>query len=607
MPNRPIRFLLVDDIAENLTALEALLHRDGLEIHKALSANEALEMMLVQDFQLAFVDVQMPGINGYELAELMRGTERTREVPIIFVTAAEPSETRSFRGYDAGGVDYIFKPIDPVILKSKADVFYRLARQAKDLMLQRDELQQIAHDRDLAMASLRAHADNSPLALIECDANLIVGSWSEGAGRIFGIGAADMIGQPLGRAPSFSAQTLAMLSGWVSGADALARHTAEIAATGPKGQLHCELYGSVLTDPANGRTSLSLQILDVTERHRAEATRSLLVGELNHRIKNTLANVQAIARQTRRSASDLDDFGTRFSGRLQALARAHSILSNVTWSSASLDEILGDQIRAGTLDAERLYRSGPAIGLSPENTLHLALVLHELGTNAAKYGALSQSEGEVHLEWRIEGGELVLSWRESGGPPVTMPAATGFGSTLIGSGIGGNRAVADWRPEGVIWTIHIGNGFHPIEAGVSEFAPDMPNEPAPKDIVVGRRILVVEDEALVAMDVRAGLEEAGASVVRIARTLPDAIAAAAGEDIDLALLDGNLGGKPVDEVASILSQRAIPFCFVSGYGREHLPRGFADSPVLAKPFAVETLIRMVRDILSVRIPETDNA
>lgn len=601
MPNRPIRFLLVDDVAQNLTALEALLRRDGLEIHKALSAKEALEMMLVQDFQLAFVDVQMPGMNGYELAELMRGTERTREVPIIFVTAAEPSETRRFRGYDAGGVDYIFKPIDPVILKSKADVFYRLARQAKDLMLQRDELQQIAHDRDLAMASLRAHADNSPLALIACDADLVVQSWSQGAGRIFGIDAARMIGQPLASAPSFSAEVLAMLAGWLSGADALARHTAEITADGPGGPLHCELYGSVLTDPANGRTSLSLQILDVTERHRAEATRSLLVGELNHRIKNTLANVQAIARQTLRSASDLTDFGARFSGRLQALARAHSILSNVTWSSASLDEILGDQIRAGTLDGDRLHRSGPAVALSPENTLHLALVLHELGTNAAKYGALSRPEGEVHLQWRIDGGALELVWRETGGPAVTPPAAQGFGSTLIGSGIGGNRAQAEWNPQGVVWTIRLGGGFQQTEAEAPRIAREAPAEPVPPlDVVVGRRILVVEDEALVAMDIRAALEEAGAAVVRIARTLPDALAAAASEDMDLALLDGNLGGKPVDEVAGILARRGVPFCFVSGYGREHLPPGFADRPVLAKPFALETLISTVREILSTR-------
>ncbi|WP_294929763.1 response regulator [uncultured Paracoccus sp.] len=603
MPDRPIRFLLVDDIAENLTALEALLRRDGLEIHMAHSAAEALEMMLVQDFQLAFVDVQMPGINGYELAELMRGTERTREVPIIFVTAAERSETRRFRGYEAGGVDYIFKPIDPVILKSKAEVFYRLARQAKDLQLQRDELSQIAHDRDLALASLRAHADNSPLALVECDADLVVRRWSQGAERIFGIPEAQVLGRGLDHATSFSSETLAMLQGWISSPDVLARHTAEIGAAGAEGRIHCELYGSVLMDPANGRASLSLQILDVTERHRAEATRSLLLGELNHRIKNTLANVQAIARQTLRSADDLADFGRRFSGRLQALARAHSILSGVTWSSASLDELLDDQVRAGTLDAERLHRNGPAIGLTPENTLHMALVLHELGTNAAKYGALSRPEGEVHLEWRIDGGELVFVWRESGGPHVVPPVAQGFGSTLVATGIGDNRALVEWRPEGVVWTITIASGF--TEAPPCEPVPEAAPLPlAPSaDVVAGSRILVIEDEALVAMDLRAGLEEAGASVVRIARTLSDAIAAASAEDIDLALLDGNLGGEPVDEVAGILSHRTIPFCFVSGYGREHLPRNFADTPILAKPFASDTLLSTVRDILSKQVQQ----
>lgn len=629
MPNRPIRFLLVDDIPENLRALEALLRRDGLEIHMAHSATEALEMMLVQDFQLAFVDVQMPGITGYELAELMRGAERTRHIPIIFVTAADQSDSRRFRGYEAGGVDYVFKPIDPVILKSKAEVFYRLARQAKDLELQRDELQKLAHDRDLAIASLRAHADNSPLALVECDADLVVRRWTQGAERIFGISQDSVLGRPLDQVTSFAPATREMLRGWISGADVLARHTAEITAQGPRDPIHCEVYGSVLVDPASGRASLSLQILDVTERHRAEATRSLLLGELNHRIKNTLANVQAIARQTLRGARDMADFGSRFSGRLQALARAHSILSHVTWTSASLDELLDDQIRAGTLEAERLHRDGPAIGLSPENTLHLALVLHELGTNAAKYGALSRPEGEVHLHWRVEAGGLRVIWREAGGPAVTAPATQGFGSTLIAQGPGENRAKAVWHPEGVVWTIQIASGFAeiaPTQPALTDpmFAEFAVTEPGPvdsaqrapvalpkaTDVVAGSRILVIEDEALVAMDVRAGLEEAGAAVVRIARTLPDAIAAASQEKVDLALLDGNLGGHPVDQVADILTRRDIPFCFVSGYGREHLPKDFADTPVLAKPFASETLVATVRDILSAqpaRALQTGNA
>lgn len=596
MPNRPIRFLLVDDVEENLVALEALLRRDGLEVHMAHSAIEALEMMLVHEFQLAFVDVQMPEINGYELAELMRGTERTRDIPIIFVTAAERNETRRFRGYEAGGVDYIFKPIDPVILKSKADVFYSLARQAKDLELQRDELREIAHDRDLAIASLRAHANNSPLALVECDADLTVRGWSVGAERIFGICRQDITGRKIEAFHCFKPQTLRMLKAWLASPDSLASHTAEIVAHGPDGEIHCELYGSVLTDPAHGRASLSVQILDVTERHRAEKVRSLLVGELNHRIKNTLANVQAIMRQTMKTSREMSDFGDRFSGRLQALARAHSILSDVTWSSASLDELIDDQITAGTFDEDSLSRNGPRIGLSPENTLRLALVFHELGTNAAKYGALSSVGGRIHLRWSLENGDLVLVWRESGGPVVTPPSSLGFGSTLIATGIGDSRATVEWRPDGVIWTIHICRGFKVIDTpkAPAQNEKDRP-DPAGRN-AINCRILVIEDEPLVALDMSMGLQDAGATFVKVAQTLEDALLAASSESIDIAFLDGNLSGNPVDNVARTLQSRSIPFCFVSGYGREHLPAGFPDIPVLTKPVNPDDVISMVREM-----------
>lgn len=596
MPNRPIRFLLVDDVEENLIALDALLRREGLEIHKARSASEALEIMLVHEFQLAFVDVQMPDINGYELAELMRGTERTREIPIIFVTAAERNEARRFRGYEAGGVDYIFKPIDPVILKSKADVFYRLARQAKDLELQRDELAIIAHDRDLAIASLRAHANNSPLALVECDADLTVMGWSVGAERIFGISREDITGRRLETFRSFSPETLRMLMSWLSSPDSLASHTSEIVAYGPDGEIHCELYGSVLTDPAHGRASLSVQILDVTERHRAEKVRSLLVGELNHRIKNTLANVQAIMRQTMKTSREVTDFGDRFSGRLQALARAHSILSDVTWSSASLDELIDDQIKAGTLDQDCVTRNGPRIGLSPENTLRLALVLHELGTNAAKYGALSTVGGRIHLSWSLENEELVLIWKETGGPIVKRPSSHGFGSTLIATGIGDNRASVNWKPDGVVWKINICRGFDAINTPIDNNNNDICKNQNNAYINTNYRVLLVEDEPLVAMDMSMGLQDAGIKFVKIAQTLDDALISASRDDIDIALLDGNLGGKPVDTVARALKLRAIPFCFVSGYGREHLPGEFFDIPVLTKPVDPEDVINMVHQM-----------
>jgi two-component system sensor histidine kinase/response regulator len=128
-----IKFLLVDDTEENLVALEALLRRDGLEVLKAGSGPEALELLLEHDVALAFIDVQMPEMDGFELAELMRGTRRTQQVPIIFVTAGARSSQRVFKGYETGAVDFLFKPIEPHVLKGKADVFFDLYRQRKEL------------------------------------------------------------------------------------------------------------------------------------------------------------------------------------------------------------------------------------------------------------------------------------------------------------------------------------------------------------------------------------------------------------------------------------------------------------------------------------------
>jgi two-component system sensor histidine kinase/response regulator len=128
-----VKFLLVDDTEENLVALEALLRRDGLELLKARSGPQALELLLAHDVALAILDVQMPEMNGFELAELMRGAARTKRVPIIFLTAGARDPQRVFQGYENGAVDFLFKPIDPRVLTSKADVFFQLHRQKIEL------------------------------------------------------------------------------------------------------------------------------------------------------------------------------------------------------------------------------------------------------------------------------------------------------------------------------------------------------------------------------------------------------------------------------------------------------------------------------------------
>ena len=166
----PVSFLLVDDLEENLFALEALLGRDDLNILKARSGDEALELLLKNDVALALIDVQMPGLNGFELAELMRGNERTRRIPIIFVTAGNADAQRRFRGYGAGAVDFIYKPIEADVLRSKADVFFELFRQRQQIAAQRDALQ--AHAEALKDADVRkdeflatlAHELRNPLA-----------------------------------------------------------------------------------------------------------------------------------------------------------------------------------------------------------------------------------------------------------------------------------------------------------------------------------------------------------------------------------------------------------------------------------------------------------
>ena len=139
-PLPPVKFLIVDDRAENLLAFSEILRRDGLEIVTARSGSEALEALLLHDFALAVIDMQMPEMDGIELAELMRGSERTQHVPIVLVTAGTPERARLFRGYEAGAVDCLYKPIEPVVLRNKAETFFELCRQKQQLARQLEQL-----------------------------------------------------------------------------------------------------------------------------------------------------------------------------------------------------------------------------------------------------------------------------------------------------------------------------------------------------------------------------------------------------------------------------------------------------------------------------------
>lgn len=587
----PVKFLLVDDLDENLLALEALLRRDGLKIIKARSGAEALEILLVEDIALALLDVQMPEMNGFELAELMRGLDRTRRVPIIFVTALPTDEHRRFRGYETGAVDYLQKPIDPQILASKTGVFFELA-------VQRNELKENASRLGEALSLLQAHTDNSPLAYVRFDPTFRITGWSDGATRLFGWSATDVMNQsyltvpwlPAATRESFGRMATALVEGHPDG-----RGVIELSAKhADGGTVHGEWYLSALYDRTGRLTSLSVQILDITSRKKAEETQRLLIGELNHRVKNTLASVQAIAAHTLRHARDPQHFSKTFTGRIQSLAKAHSLLSDTTWSGACIQDIIRDQLKLGALDANRFTAVGPQIELLPQQALHLAMMVHEMATNAAKYGAHSNPLGEIAVEWSVSERALSLTWTERGSAAPPAGARKGFGTTLIEQSARTEGGTAEMMPraDGLSWTIRLPltgerlDAVEPDAKPAADAVPQATGEPPS----TRRRVLIIEDEPLVALDIATLLEEADYDVVGTASTVGEALDFIRRPGIDMALLDGNLKGEPVDEVAHALDHSRIPFLFVSGYGEQHLPKDFANRPILTKPFSSSQLV-----------------
>jgi two-component sensor histidine kinase len=200
-------------------------------------------------------------------------------------------------------------------------------------------------------------------------------------------------------------------------------------------------------------------VVNVTDRKRAELHLRLLVNELNHRVKNSLATIQAIAAQSFNSQRSLDQAQEAFSSRIVALAEAHDLLTRENWEGAELHEVAA-RVAALHGGAGRFELSGPSIRLSPKTALSLSMALHELATNAMKYGALSTPEGRIRVAWDLVpdpgAARLDLTWSERGGPPVSPPTERGFGSRLIERGLAAElsgSAAIDFHPDGVVCRI----------------------------------------------------------------------------------------------------------------------------------------------------------
>ncbi len=459
------------------------------------------------------------------------------------------------------------------------------------------------------LASIVASSDD---AIVSKTLEGIVTSWNKGAERIFGYTPAEMIGQPITRIipPELHHQETYILSKLRKGERIDHFETVRVAKNGRR--VDVSLTVSPLHDETGRVIGASKIARDVSERKEAERVQRLLIDELNHRVKNTLATVQAIGRQSLAHAHTEREFVDSFTYRIQALAKSHSLLTESRMQGASLRDLIEEQAMTGAA-AGRISCSGPMLHLDAQRTIHLGLILHELASNARRHGALSNSIGSVAITWEVRTGAgrvLVLNWEESGGPMVRNQSESGFGTKLVHQtalSYGGNAQI-DFRAGGVLCRLEL-----PLPA--SEHADiDLRKRPEAEITLFpgmqdetslalrGKRILVVEDEPLVAIDIRACLASAGCEVVGPAATVPEAKVLIENGNFDAALLDLNLEGLTSDELAQALTRKNIPFAFVTGYRRAALPPAFRECIMLPKPFGREQLIAVAEALVYISNP-----
>lgn len=347
---------------------------------------------------------------------------------------------------------------------------------------------------------------------------------------------------------------------------------------------------------------------DITPRKIEEDQRQTLLAELDHRVKNVLATVQALAQQTAKRTTSLDVFLQNFSGRLKAMGSANELLTAARWRGAAIDHLAAAEL--GALAPGQTGWEGPELFLTPRAANALALGLHELAANAVKFGALSVETGRVDLRWtRLPDGGFELTWTESGGPTVSPPSRRGFGATLLehvtGRELNGEAAI-DYRPAGVCVRLRAGSA---AVAPRPETVPEPPAaRPAEAAALVGgpanlrgARVLIVEDAVLLAMELETGLSDAGAQIIGPAYELEEALALL-DQPIDAAVLDANLNGRSVSPVAEALAARKVPFVFATGYGETGGAPGGFDAPVIRKPYDVTQVAVAVAELLRANGP-----
>ena len=385
-----VNVLLVDDQPDKLLAYEVILGELGENLVKASSAREALQFLLKNDVAVVLIDVCMPELDGFQLAAMIREHPRFRKTAIIFISAIHLTDVDRLRGYEMGAVDYVPVPVVPEVLRAKVRVFAELFRKTREL-----EQMNLQLERHVTERTAELEASNMQLKQAEQGRSLALAAgqmgswdwdlvskqwrWDQGQHRIFGVDPVNF------QITVENIRALIHPEDWISlvevgrGMSRGARtQQTEFRVVRPNGEIRwCIGTAAASVDEAGNIVRINGVTIDITDRKEADERQVLLAREVDHRARNALAVIQSIIRLTR--AKSVDDYVQAIEGRIKALARAHTLLSDSRWRGADLATLVGEELapyRAG----DKIQCGGPDISLQPATAQGLALALHELAT-----------------------------------------------------------------------------------------------------------------------------------------------------------------------------------------------------------------------------------
>jgi len=476
--NDKVNVLLVDDQPDKLLAYEVILRELDENLVKTSSAREALQFLLKNDVAVVLIDVCMPELDGFQLAAMICEHPRFRKTAIIFISAILLTDVDRLRGYEMGAVDYVPVPVVPEVLRAKVRVFAELFRKTRELEQMNLQLEQHVAERTAELEASNIHLKQAEqgrsLALAagqmgSWDWDLVSKQWrwDQGQHRIFGVDPQNF------QITVENIRALIHPEDWMSLVE-IARGMSQGARTQqtefrvvrPNGEIRwCIGTAAASLDDAGNVVRINGVTIDITDRKEADERQVLLAREVDHRARNALAVIQSIIRLTR--AKSVEEYVQAIEGRIKALARAHTLLSDSRWRGADLGTLVGEEL-APYRTGDKVHCGGPDISLQPATAQGLALALHELATNAAKHGALSSPSGKVSLEWGLDSDALMLHWMENGGPAVAEPSSRSFGLKVIVASIEQRRkhqkvrarCSARGRDAIGVHAVALGDGLH---------------------------------------------------------------------------------------------------------------------------------------------------